>query len=149
MRRPDRDDRVLALVAGIAALAGPRRTRPLAGFLYGVALSRVHAAHHHRVEDAIVDLFSQRKALTPRVDTLDAHVDEHGEHLDELERRLGYVERLKARVQDLEIVNLHPVPEEARPVHQRVVNRALDHLTRVQPMRHETEDVRKIDGQRP
>lgn len=43
--------RTLALAAGLAVLAGPRRTRPLAGFLYGVALSRVHGAARHRLSD--------------------------------------------------------------------------------------------------
>lgn len=41
--------RTLAVFAGVAALAGPRQTRPLAGFLYGLLLSRAHGAGVNRI----------------------------------------------------------------------------------------------------
>lgn len=53
--------RVLALIAGLVALAGPRRTRPLAGVLYGVALSRVHGAAQRRAQQRVDDI-EQRHA---------------------------------------------------------------------------------------
>lgn len=43
-------NRVLAVFAGLIALAGPRKTRPLAGVLYGLFLSRVHGAAKRRLE---------------------------------------------------------------------------------------------------
>lgn len=66
---------VLALLVGILALAGPRRTRPLSAFLYGLFLSRAHGAGARRVERTVVGLFDQRKSVIARVDVLEALVD--------------------------------------------------------------------------
>ena len=70
-RRLNRDvNRIAALVVGLVALAGPRRTRPLAGFLYGALLSRVHGAGLRRLEAELLRLFAERNAIAPRVDEL-------------------------------------------------------------------------------
>jgi hypothetical protein len=72
----DRDvNRVLALCAGIAILAGPRATRPLAGFLYGAYLSRIHGAQYRRLHADLLALFDQRRSVTARVDDLAARVE--------------------------------------------------------------------------
>jgi hypothetical protein len=65
---------VLAIAAGIAAMAGPRRTRPLAGFLYGVALSRVHGAGRQRLEMTLSRLFDERTSATTQIRHLKARV---------------------------------------------------------------------------
>lgn len=68
--------RMVAALAGGLLLAGPRRTRPLAGFLYGVALSRVHGAARDRLFTETVErmgeLFAQRTSVGARVDRLEA-----------------------------------------------------------------------------
>jgi hypothetical protein len=108
---------VLAAVAGIAALAGPRRTRPLAGFLYGVALSRVHGAARAHLERTLLRLFDERASVHAR--------------LDEVERLLG------GRLADVEIIVAHAGPsglalldERVSAAHQRVRDRVpgLEHL---------------------
>jgi hypothetical protein len=68
------DTRTLALWAGVLMLAGPRRTRPLAGFAYGVLLSRAHGAHARRLDGVVADVFEQRRAITPRVERLEGRV---------------------------------------------------------------------------
>lgn len=64
------DDRTLAVIAGVTILAGPRRTRPLAGFAYGLFLSRAQGAGLRRIERVVHDVFEQRKSVTARVDML-------------------------------------------------------------------------------
>lgn len=87
----DRDaNRALALIAGIAALAGPRRTRPLAGFLYGLTLSRAQGASRRRLEATLVRLFDERQSVHRQ---LESHTAWHGEHDAEIEQRLESVER--------------------------------------------------------
>lgn len=54
---------MLAFVAGITLLAGPRRTRPLAGFFYGVGLSRAQGAGLQRLERTIERLFHERESI--------------------------------------------------------------------------------------
>lgn len=68
--------RILALAAGIAVLAAPRRTRPLAGFLYGLLLSRAHGAALRRVDATMRDLFSQRTSAHERLALLEEAVEE-------------------------------------------------------------------------
>lgn len=72
----DRDANLVgALMAGIAALAGPRRTRPLAGFLYGLWLSRAHGAGRDRVAgeigQTIGGLFAEKTSVAARLDELE------------------------------------------------------------------------------
>jgi hypothetical protein len=92
------DDRAvmgaLAVVAGITVLAGPRHTRPLAGFLYGVALSRVHAAARARLEATLLRLFDERSSAHAAISALDRRL--YGEH--------GIVDELDRRVADLEMI---------------------------------------------
>lgn len=111
------DDRAvmgaLAVVAGITVLAGPRRTRPLAGFLYGVALSRVHGAGRARLEATLLRLFDERSSVA---------------------RRVAEVDR---RIADVEVIVAHAGPngralldEKVSAAHQRVRDRvpALEQL---------------------
>jgi hypothetical protein len=77
---------------GIAALAVPRRTRPLAGVLYGVALSRVHSAADRRIYATITRLFDERQAVSRAIDRV-ARIDRtRGQNL---EQRLEDVERVQ------------------------------------------------------
>lgn len=68
------ENRVLALLAGLIVLAGPRRTRPLAGVAYGLFLSRVQGAALRRVTGGIAgtieSLFDQRTSVGERLDLL-------------------------------------------------------------------------------
>lgn len=83
----DRDtNRVLAVVAGIAILTGPRRTRPLAGLLYGLVLSRAQGASRRRLEAELHGLFAQRKSVTQRL------ADEVTPALEALEQRTRVLE---------------------------------------------------------
>ena len=84
-RRPtDRErDGFLALVAAIAVLAGPRRTRPLAGFLYGLVLSRGQGAARERLENTLLRLFDERRSIGARVDELRERVDGMEPYLNE------------------------------------------------------------------
>lgn len=69
----DRDtNRAIAAIAGIAILAGPRRTRPLAGFLYGLTLSRAHGAGRDRLERTIARLFDERRSVGAQVEATEA-----------------------------------------------------------------------------
>lgn len=71
-------NRILALFAGMAALAGPRRTRPLAGFIYGAYLSRVQGAGRDRVVReigrTIERLFAEKTSVGARLDALEPRV---------------------------------------------------------------------------
>lgn len=53
----------LALCAGIVCLAGPRKTRPLAGFLYGLFLSRGQGGARARLEATLLRLFDERESV--------------------------------------------------------------------------------------
>lgn len=77
-----RPGHALAAAAAVAALAGPRRTRPLAGIAYGVILSRLHGANLEaigrgalRAARAGADLHEahtiRMRRLELRLDTLD------------------------------------------------------------------------------
>jgi hypothetical protein len=73
--------RAVALLAGLLVLAGPRRTRPLAGFMYGLTLSRVQGAGVHRANDGIrytygvlLQLFDEKTSVGDRVADLAARV---------------------------------------------------------------------------
>lgn len=90
------DTRLLALVAGVAALAGPRRTRPLAGFLYGVMLSRTHGAGRQRLEATIVRLFDERKSALARLDALKDWQDDQAATTSSHMRRLDQIEAVLA-----------------------------------------------------
>lgn len=100
-------NRVLALLAAVAMLAAPRRTRPLSGFMYGVFLSRAAGASRVRIESTILMLFNQRNSVMDRVKTLEEWVDAlHGAvvavpdtKLTALDRRL---DRLETAVKGLE-----------------------------------------------
>lgn len=74
------NSRAVAAVVGVVALAGPRRTRPLAAFLYGAALSRAHGAARertlHQIGDVIGRLFDERTSVGARVDDLELRVDD-------------------------------------------------------------------------
>lgn len=78
-RRSD-DARSAALLLGAVALGGPRRTRPLAAFLYGVAISRAHGHARDQmgreIGAVIGRLFSEKTSVGIRVDALEARVDE-------------------------------------------------------------------------
>lgn len=69
------DTRTLAVIAGITMLAGPRRTRPLAGFAYGLFLSRAHGAGLRRLEGVVHDVFVQRKSAHARLDAQAESID--------------------------------------------------------------------------
>lgn len=97
--------RVLAAIAGIAALAFPRRTRPLAGVLYGVALSRVHGAGRDRLERELHRLFDERASAHRRIDSISGRVRlAHGAIgsvagdlrglRDDVEQRIARLERI-------------------------------------------------------
>jgi hypothetical protein len=107
---------VLATVAVIAGLAVSRRTRPLAGFLYGLALSRAHGAAQNHLETKVLRLFDQRASVHVRV----AHL-------------AGLVGRLTERVTDLELIIAHAGPNgralldaTVSEAHQRVRDRVPD-----------------------
>lgn len=72
-------------LAAIAVLAGPRKTRPLAGFLYGVVLSRAHGFAVERLDREFGRLFDERQSAHRRLDT-------QGKTLELLEDRLIAVE---------------------------------------------------------
>lgn len=75
MSNPDRDaNRVLALAAGLALLSAHRRSRPLAGVLFGVFLSRAHGAGLARLEATIGRLFDERQSVIRRVEKLEARL---------------------------------------------------------------------------
>lgn len=65
----------LAVAAAIAVLAGPRKTRPLAGFLYGLVLSRGQGASRARLEATLLRLFDERRSVAGRVDELAGRVE--------------------------------------------------------------------------
>jgi hypothetical protein len=77
-------DGFLAVVAAIAVLAGPRRTRPLAGFLYGVVLSRAQGAARERLENTLLRLFDERNSIGARIDALREGQRIQAEHFDRL-----------------------------------------------------------------
>jgi hypothetical protein len=89
-RRPtDRErDGFLALVAAIAVLAGPRKTRPLAGFFYGLMLSRAQGAARERLENTLLRLFDERSSIGGRIDALAAGQRINAEHFDRLHAEL-------------------------------------------------------------
>jgi hypothetical protein len=94
LERANRDaNRVLALLAGLVALAGPRRTRPLAAFLYGAFLSRVAGHGRRRLEAELLRLFDERTSVGARVAELEArHGRAHigaGRMFEELDERLA------------------------------------------------------------
>lgn len=68
--------RVIAVLTGIAVLAAPRRTRPLAGVLYGAFLSRVHGSRAARLEATLVQLFDQRTSIHARLARLEDHLSD-------------------------------------------------------------------------
>lgn len=84
-------NRVLALVAAIAILAGPRRTRPVAGFLYGLFLSRGHGASRERLEATLARLFGERESAQRRLDAIEERLRPHS--LQERTERLADVLR--------------------------------------------------------
>lgn len=100
------ETRVLAVSAGILMLAGPRRTRPLAGFFYGVYLSRAHGAGRARLERVVHDVFEQRKSVTARVEVLETDLVAFSTTVVVLSGALNESERdvdaLRGRVETLE-----------------------------------------------
>ena len=93
------ENRTLALMAGIAILAGPRRTRPLAGFLYGLFLSRAHGAGRDRVAAELVRLFDERTSAHARIDSLERRMHRRRR----MERAMArHIAELYAAVQRLE-----------------------------------------------
>lgn len=88
----DRNTRTLAVFAGVLALAGPKRTRPLSGFLYGCLLSRAHGAARDRQLDgvrAVIErLFSEKTSVGTRVDQLEVVVQHHARSLQSHGRAL-------------------------------------------------------------
>lgn len=77
--------RTLAVFAGVAMLAGPRRTRPVAGFLYGLMLSRAHGAAVRRLQTTIARLFDERHGALRRIDELAERVDDLCDRVDDVE----------------------------------------------------------------
>lgn len=71
LRLPSADERTLALIAGVACLAGPRKTRPLSGFLYGAFLMRAAGVRARAYEDTTLNLFSQRVHLIDRIEVME------------------------------------------------------------------------------
>lgn len=68
------DNRLMAVIAGLLILAGPRRTRPIAGFLYGAFLSRVAGAGRNRIMAELLRLFDERQSVGVRVSRVEGHV---------------------------------------------------------------------------
>lgn len=64
-------NRVLAVVAGMALLAVPGRTRPLAGLALAVFLSRAHGHGRDRLEATLVRLFHERSSALDRIADLE------------------------------------------------------------------------------
>lgn len=73
--------RYVAAIAAALILAGPRRTRPLAGALYGWALSRAQGASRANLEATLLRLFAERTSAH-------AALEWHRHRLDLLERVL-------------------------------------------------------------
>lgn len=98
------DNRTLAVIAGITMLAGPRRTRPLAGFAYGLFLSRAHGAGLRRLEGVVHDVFEQRKSVTARVELAHGRIDagavDFGQRLGEIAERVERLEGQRLRIVD-------------------------------------------------
>lgn len=77
-------DGFLAVAAAIAVLAGPRRSRPLAGFFYGLVLSRAQGAARERLENTLLRLFDERSSIGARVAALGAGQRINAEHFERL-----------------------------------------------------------------
>lgn len=73
---PREQNALVGLLAGALVLTGPARTRPLAGFLYGLFLSRAQGSSRQRLERTVADIFDQRKSLTVRVEALSGRVED-------------------------------------------------------------------------
>lgn len=67
--------RYTAAIAAAGILAGPRRTRPLAGALYGWALSRAQGASREHLEATMLRLFHERESLRRLLDLRTADFD--------------------------------------------------------------------------
>lgn len=90
-RRPTDRERhgFFAVAAAIAVLAGPPRTRPLAGFLYGLVLSRAQGAARERLEHTLMRLFHERNSIGRRIDLLATGQRLNAEHFDRLHGELS------------------------------------------------------------
>src|SRR3954470_1802183 len=75
----------VALLAGAAVLAGPRRTRPLAGFVYGLTLSRAQGASRDRLERTLLRLFDERTSATAGVRAAHERIDDTRRRVDDTE----------------------------------------------------------------
>jgi hypothetical protein len=77
-------------------LAGPRRTRPVAGVLYGLLLSRAQGASRRNLDATVRGLFDQRSSVLLRVEALEqlvaAHVARTHAGVNALAERLDAVE---------------------------------------------------------
>lgn len=86
----------LAIAAGLVVLAGPRKTRPLAGMLYGVVLSRAQGAARARLEQTLLRLFEERNSVHARISMLRDGQKINAEHFDremnELHARMDGIE---------------------------------------------------------
>jgi hypothetical protein len=89
------ENRLLALMAGIAILAGPRRTRPVAGFLYGVFVSRAQGAGLRRLEGELLRLFDERNGAHRRIDPLERRMNRRRVMERALMRRVDVLEAQK------------------------------------------------------
>jgi hypothetical protein len=82
------DNRTLALVASVVLLAGPRRTRPLAGYLYGLFLSRAHGESLKAAQTAAVAtmgrLFDEKTSVGQQVEALQETISVHEDVLREI-----------------------------------------------------------------
>jgi hypothetical protein len=67
---------LLSAIALAAMLAGPRRTRPIAGALYGLALSRGQAASRDLLMADLVRLFDERQSAHRMIRELVERQDE-------------------------------------------------------------------------
>jgi hypothetical protein len=111
-----------AVLTGLVTItyATPARWRPALALATAVLLSRQHGRDRRRLERTMLSLFDQRGSVQARV--------------DEIERRLGYVERLKRPVMDIEFIihGLHtiggPVPAGAEEALERLRGRVQEHL---------------------
>jgi hypothetical protein len=110
----DRDRNLYAaLIVGAVILAGPRRTRPLAGFLYGLVLSRAQGASNRRLEQTMTRLFAERESAHRRIDVLEdvLRTQYGGRDLDAIVA--GVKAPRNRRVRDVERLPVWLAPEPA------------------------------------
>lgn len=82
-------NRYVAALAGATVLAGPRRTRPLAGFLYGLALSRAQGSSRDRLERTMLRLFDERTSAIAAIRAAHQRIDDTRRRLDDAETVLA------------------------------------------------------------